>query len=1116
MGTLCKSLASSRWYYIATSIAIVWRLYYVLSAPSLAIGACSLLWLIFRLHRVLLQPIDDLVNILGIEVPSPPLISLLDLSEDTISIRWQASERFSHTKYSIWVNGVTIGDVSAQDTAISVTGLAAGVYYAIRLTACTHGKFLAESDPLRVRTPPLDPDDENDEGEARIARTTMPAIVPYKGQYEGLALPTPSPSFLREHSGSLSQPKRRVSVRKSSPNPSLGLWEASAVDGHTDEDVRSLTAKLDELRREGSELQAQDDDEGAQHQEEMQHLTVRREDLKREAKDKEDTSKDLRKSVAALERQNQTARERKAAQEKAFDAKQSEHRKMREDIERWDKESIAFQEDAISMQTQKSHLAEELDAELARVQGERGPALDTLRNLEEQVHDAGRCVRELEEARKASSEPSDSPRVAEGDMHVEDEVHARYERIRLLQDELRRRILEVQKGKQYQALLTGRLQAVASQQRSAHSTYDPNAAEFTPASHAVHSHSREQERRASLGGYGVTFPVSSATDARSPFATSLHPSLDPSGPAPNDFHDESLFRGLPAQADLDRLTGGALASPSANALLPSDLLGDDPDDPSRRHRYRQSGHETDSIGSRTSSTAPPPGFEYHQALRETSSQLPGLGALPGLGSLAAFHQPGPQSPTAADSRSPSMTSSPHDSLYHRPSDVPFDSDRRSVRSTSSSSRALGQPRPPRLLGDMFNRQRGRSTTEDSPSLGSLKPAESQSLPKQNGDGQDETPSSSGQRRAHSGILSSMLGRRPHGSSRLGGSHDDVNSSGDDLGRLRSGGFPWLNASFETGPGSRPTSVYSAENAFPRPSGDVQQPFGWNASGLGRSNTTASGRHRMHAWSLGNSRRGSTQVDPSGLSEIEPVDEDVLPLSDRPVQAPIGTKPAKTKKKEEPKDADLGKQLNPNASNFMTNMFSRDRKGDKRKTKSPNRPEAFDEATDDLGIRGTPQVREPSLQSLTGSMEDVRSTASPRASESGPSTPAETTPSTRESFMRKLTRKSSQLPGLKGRRTAGPSTPQTNVEDGDEPETTVSQLARTPSSLTSSPKVSHEKEKDREKESLAKRSSGFSLNSFKRRTKKEKDAPSISETSMTSGTGDEAMEAERGERLSTDD
>ena len=1119
MSQLLKQLSPGLWH-LGIFLALAWRLYHILSGPSFSIAACSLLWLVYRLHRVLRQPVEDLINVLGIEVPLPPLVSLLDISEDTVSIRWQACERYSNTRYSVRVNGILIGDVAPLETAISITGLAAGVYYTLRVTASTQGKFTAESDPIRVRTTPREPTDGDDEEQLSLEKTSAPAVVPYKGQHDGLTVPVASPQLVREHSGSLSQPRRRVSLRKTSPTPFIGQADRRVSDqrggDENTEAIRTLTAELDNLRRETVEAQKQDEDEETQFQAQQQDLSERVDALKKEVKDKEDGSKELRKSVASLERQNQTVQQKRLAHEKSLEVKMTERRKIEEDVNRWNAESLELQQSMASMNAEKAQLAQDHDEELEHLRIERGPDLEALRKLEEQIHDAGKQVRELEETRKDSSDSSESPRVTEGEVSV-DTTSNRQDRIVHMHEELQRKVTEVRQIRQWHSQLAARLSTAQAQQRSSQNTYDPNATEFTPSSQAVSNYYREPERRVSLGGYNPPFPPSTAAEARNPFPTSLHHNMDSGGLRPNDALEEGWLRAAPSQADIDRLTGGALASPSANALLPSDLLGDEFEDRSKRHTNRSSRQNSDSMGSRSPSTAPPPGFEYHQALRETSNPLPGLGALPGLGSSTAISQQGAQSPAAGDSRSPSLTSSPHDSAYPRPSDTVFDSDRRSIRSTSSSSRAFGTARSSRLIGDVFGRQRGKSYIEDGPLLGSLRSSESQSLPRHSDtDGTDSAANTN--RRISSGLFSSILpSRRTPGLTRLGSSSDDIGgnhvSGNDELNRMRARGFPWSNVSLDAG--SRPNSVYSAENTFPHPLDDVQPPFGWNGQ-LRRSDTSTSGRRRHNPWSMTTSRRGSSQIEPS-LSKIDREDEEVLPLSNRnvsPAQAPIGTKPFLWKRKDDAKDDRQNRHLNPNARDFMGGVFSRDKKSDKRKDKSPSRPDTAGVPADDLGISGAPWARESSIHSARASTDDPRS-ASPRTSESGPPTTPDVTLNTRESLMKKLTRKSSQLPGLKGRKTAGPNTPQTNNEDVEE-DAPFGLLARTSSSHASSPKVSQEREKERDKDTVSKRSSGFSLNSLMRRGKKDRDAPSISETSMTSGTGDEAADFNASERPSTDD
>lgn len=60
-----------------------------------------------RLDHVLRQPVDELVRLLGLEVPVAPILSLLDITTDSISIHWRVPEKKADVKYIVLVNGIS-------------------------------------------------------------------------------------------------------------------------------------------------------------------------------------------------------------------------------------------------------------------------------------------------------------------------------------------------------------------------------------------------------------------------------------------------------------------------------------------------------------------------------------------------------------------------------------------------------------------------------------------------------------------------------------------------------------------------------------------------------------------------------------------------------------------------------------------------------------------------------------------------------------------------------------------------------------------------------------------------------------------------------------------------
>ena len=61
----------------------------------------------FRAYQVLSQPVDKLVQVLGLEVPVAPLVSLAGIKADGVLLHWKPpDQRASVLKYVIRVNGI--------------------------------------------------------------------------------------------------------------------------------------------------------------------------------------------------------------------------------------------------------------------------------------------------------------------------------------------------------------------------------------------------------------------------------------------------------------------------------------------------------------------------------------------------------------------------------------------------------------------------------------------------------------------------------------------------------------------------------------------------------------------------------------------------------------------------------------------------------------------------------------------------------------------------------------------------------------------------------------------------------------------------------------------------
>lgn len=501
------------------------------------------------------------------------------------------------------------------------------------------------------------------------------------------------------------------------------------------------------------------------------------------------------------------------------------------------------------------------------------------------------------------------------------------------------------------------------------------------------------------------------------------------------------------QTETETSTDGGAMSPAATDLLPSNLFRDE-DLASRRFSIQGGGHEPiGSIG---------------------SDNFAVQGASPAETAAHGLH-----TPVSARSRAGSLFSSPHDSLHnlhgYQSRAASFaESDRQSVHSTggpfnpaiAAETNPLAASRIASLFTTTFNRQRGKSSANEPPSLGELKQGQSQSLP----------------RNPETGTLDPIGSRRRRGSygnwanpvaGLLNRNTDGPNSSPEENGlisvRTGSGRRSRLNmfgskfdgigssAMSNNHSTSRPSSTYSYDQGLGVPSGDSQR-YGWSVSEsipnrkspLGSGWPTAGG-----PWSRGQSRRTSMQYGSTSNLSIgsTPLESEGYPGSlakHVPEQLPIGTRPQSSQRPVTPK-------LNPAAPTFKT-LFSRgdtkraakaDRLSDKFTEKPKTREfekldgEEIDSQQEDSSPQNPRLSRD--AQSVTTATSVADSYESLDRSTSG--TPSETvTPSgPKETLMQKITRKSSsskfnvpwakERSGLFSNKRAGePSTPDEINED----------------------------------------------------------------------------------------
>jgi len=206
-----------------------------------------------------------------------------------------------------------------------------------------------------------------------------------------------------------------------------------------------------------------------------------------------------------------------------------------------------------------------------------------------------------------------------------------------------------------------------------------------------------------------------------------------------------------------------------------------------------------------------------------------------------------------------------------------------------------------------------------------------------------------------------------------------------------------------GGSSRPSSIYSFDN-LPRPSVESQfHAWGSHDRASLRASPLAPDWSASQTWSGSHSRRPSVQYgSTSNLSLGAHPDEDFLDPPrepQRPLQAPIGTRPTSSQRPQTPK-------LNPAAPSFTTQFFSK--RVDKTKENKARGLEksAPDAVAEDDSPPEPRRSRDSQPLATNASIAESRESLEQCASAHSGGNPSETTSAKETKFIKFITRKSS--------------------------------------------------------------------------------------------------------------
>jgi DNA repair exonuclease SbcCD ATPase subunit len=316
-----------------------------------------------------------------------------------------------------------VGDSSRLETAITVTGLKPDHLYNIRVVAANAHNFQAPSRLIRLRTEGrkrpragstagasiLGDDHDLSGSPGGESGDESPGILAH-GTYLEPPLQSPlTPGTNREHNGHNQGQRHRLNKKTSLANTAIEPVSqqnyTSQADHIKDQDdsnetIQHLTEILEIFRRETVEVETQLSQAEEEYEATRAGLIDERDRLRHAHKEKEDTSAELRKEVASLDRANRSAQSKKSAKEKQLHQKQGERQKMERDTLRWQDEIAEIQEQLDRLEKEKAGAAECTEKRIQEIQQECLTRQQSVKTVEEDVRLKGIQIKELEEERR--------------------------------------------------------------------------------------------------------------------------------------------------------------------------------------------------------------------------------------------------------------------------------------------------------------------------------------------------------------------------------------------------------------------------------------------------------------------------------------------------------------------------------------------------------------------------------------------------------------------------------------------------------------------------------------------------------------------------------------------
>ncbi|KAK9466474.1 hypothetical protein V1512DRAFT_226172 [Lipomyces arxii] len=296
---------------------------------ALVATVLSLVRLLHRATRLLQIPIPTLIQLLGIDIPSPPHVCLDSVTADAVTLHWSLPDRAtSVARHVIQMNGQNVGESEKRETTVTITGLNPDQVYGVRVLAVNSNNYSSAGPLIRLRT------------RRKSENLVLTNIQPISdNSHDKSLLPDTSPS--RKHDSLVHTQFKRGNRDQlsSSSRRDRNDTSSSFVAATQPYTIESLSAELEQIRSEISDTIQQHGHAEEEYTSAEAALQTELQSLREKRKEEDVGRSQLRGESKSLEESKRTLEAQKSKVDKAVKHKIEIIDKIKADFTRWEQEA---------------------------------------------------------------------------------------------------------------------------------------------------------------------------------------------------------------------------------------------------------------------------------------------------------------------------------------------------------------------------------------------------------------------------------------------------------------------------------------------------------------------------------------------------------------------------------------------------------------------------------------------------------------------------------------------------------------------------------------------------------------------------------------------------------